>query len=168
MFTDAGAVLEEVRQQLVQSLIDYERAEVTTTYVHVGEPAWDDICGQLTVGYERTYRSLSFPVEAPEREGCWGGQLVLAVWAVLVRCVPGMGDDDDAPTGEELDDSARALLVDQSILWNACADLAPANGDEWEVAGLTATTNGPQGQGVAIVHRWLLGLDQDTWCPAEP
>lgn len=149
------------------ALTHYQRDAITTEYVVMGEVPFDDCCGTLVVGFDRIYRSTDFPVEAPLREACWGGQIVVSVVVLLVRCVPVANDSGTPPSSSAADTAFRSLYDDAAIVWNACAEFNAVDPLRYDRAALAQTFIGQQGGCVASRTTFLLGLD-DAWCPVEP
>lgn len=159
-------VLEEVRRQIVAVLPTSGARKISTSYVANGQVAWDDVCGSLIVGHEAIYRTTDFPLRQEADETCWGGTLALRVVVFLLRCVPVLGADGRAPTAAALDAAHRAILGDVTAVWMACQDLAsPVSGEEWQTAGLASSAIGAEGGGAGEQFSFLLGLDQELWCP---
>lgn len=160
MSPDLDDVLERIRVQVADGL-----ADITTSYVHTGLLAWDDVCGTLAVGHERVYRSHDFPTETTVHDKSWRGEIVVAGTIGLVRCVPTLSERGEPPTAAALGAASAAILADAARAWESIAGLAGPEGNVWRVAGLSQQVVGPEGGAVMLVWRFLLGIDQDSWCP---
>lgn len=142
-------------------LLNANRDEVQRAYVAAGQVAWDDCCGMLVVAPERIFRSVEFPIEAQDRELCYGGSLVAQFVILLVRCVPTVDEMGRAPTSERLDAAYQSLLEDAAVVWNSvvCCDLP----SEWERAAVSQTFLGADGGCVGVETRVMIGFDQEKW-----
>lgn len=137
--------------------------DLSRSYVSVGLVAWDD-CNQLTVGPERIYRSISFPLEANDREWCdFGGLIAIPLLISLTRCAPTQDDAGNPPTEDELQKPHASILHDAAVLWNVAVGELPD--DEWERAAVSQSFAGNSGGIIAIETRLTVGIDQALWCP---
>lgn len=136
-------------------------ADPVQAYVGVAEVAWDDCCGQLVIAPERVFRSVDFPAENTGEEFCYGGELVVNLVALLVRCVPTVDDRGRAPSAKALDDAHKAFLRDAATVWRAvtCCDMP----EDWERSSVAQTFVGAQGGCVAVETRWTVGVNQQVW-----
>lgn len=168
-YTVAAAVLAHVKDALVAC----ESPPITTEYVAVGEAVWDDCCGQLVVGVERSFRTVApFPTEAGPDGLCAGTPIAVEIVVVLVRCAPTLSDSGKAPSAAKLDASSQSIYRDAAIVWNALASAELLGDDgfgdtEWERSGLQQTFDG-EGGCVGIETRVTLGIPSHLWCTNCP
>lgn len=165
--TTPFSVCEAYLHHVGQALADREREPIGRMYVATGPVVvWDDCCpGQLTVGHDRIYRSLTFPLEATGGSGveaCFTGDIVLPVVITLLRCVPVLDAQGRPPTSEKLAAAHQRVMDDAAVVWNALATGAPVDG--WETSSLAQTP--VTGEGGCVGNEWRLfvGVDQGTWC----
>lgn len=163
MYSSPGEVCDLFRVALLGAL-DPVLADrpITTTYVGLGAVAWDDCCGQLTVGYERQFRYAEFPQDLVGPEYCNAGWVGLDIVATLVRCVPTPDDLGRAPTQDALQAAHSAVMDDAALVWAALTGDLPDS--EWERTNVVQTFVGGEGGCIAIETRFTLGTEQTEWC----
>lgn len=151
---------EALRLSLLGSLATSKH--ISTSYVGLGQVAWDDGCGTLVVTPVRQFRYVSFPSELTGAEFCDGGLLGLEVLVTLLRCVPEPDNMGRPPTAKQLADAHQGILSDAAKIWVAlaCDDLPD---EEWERAQLRQSFNGGLGAVIAVETRFLLGLGCSCW-----
>lgn len=143
------------------ALANCGRPELSRAYVGAGQIAWDDCCGMLVVAPERVYRSRSFPAETGEEELCYGGDVVVDLVAVLVRCVPTVDDRGRAPSAAAIDAAYQTLLEDAAVVWGAI--IGAVLPEEWLRANVSQTFVGAEGGCIAAETRFTIGLPQRAW-----
>lgn len=89
-------------------------------FVSIGPPVWDQCCdgGQLAVWLERVYVAANFPASNNTAITCsapLAGEYVLQ----LIRCVPTMDEQGNAPSAEALSDSAQDIYSDLYVAYKA-------------------------------------------------
>lgn len=110
-----------------------------------GQPVWDQCCdGQLTVFVERVYVADNFPQTESGSILCsapLAGDFVLQ----LIRCVPTVDDNGNAPSCDELSESARKLLQELYISERALICCLAAYKKKRRFTVRDARPVGPQG-----------------------
>lgn len=112
----------------------------------VGQPVWDQCCdgGQLTAFIERVYVQNNFPGSQGQAITCMAplaGEFTIQ----LIRCVPTMTDDGEAPSCEALSDSSRLIYEDMYIATRAVICCLAAYRKSREFTMRDIRTVGPQG-----------------------
>jgi hypothetical protein len=130
-------------------------------YVSAGPPAWD--CEQVAVYTRAVYPSTGMivPDAPPSFQASAGWAMRSALVAVeVVRAVPVLDDSGNAPTVEELSDSARRLYGDGQLTINALitAIRSGALPDVDDVAFNDWTIVGPDGGFAGSVLAVTVGL----------
>jgi hypothetical protein len=104
---------------VAETLRQAVHAELTVTPqrsgVVPGQIAWDEChCGLLAVSVGTIYLTETFPDPLARRVGnaCDAPWEAAEIIIQVVRCVPGPGEQMDAPTVAELDASAQEILLD--------------------------------------------------------
>lgn len=134
------------------------------SFVSAGTVAWDNTCGQLTVGLAgRAFRSIEFPNEYRGQERCFSGYLVVPLAIVWTRCVPASDARGNAPSAEALAAAHEKVYADAAVVWNVVASGALPD-DEWERANVTQELVGPLGGVVAVDTRVTIGVGHEVWC----
>ena len=159
--TSAHAIANDVLCCVELALANANCEPLQTSYVAAGQVSWDDCCGMLVVAPERVFRSIEFPTEATDRELCFGGDLVVSLVVLLVRCVPVVDDRGRAPSSQALNDSYKALLKDAAVVWDAvsCCDGL----EKYERAAIGQTFVGATGGCVGVETRLMLGIEDQVW-----
>lgn len=129
------------------------------SYVAAGLVAADDCCGLLVAIPERVFRAAHFPVEGPDVNGCYDGQLAMHLMVLNMRCIPSLDDDGNPPTTTEMDDAYHELLLDAAIVWNTLANDLPY-GSLFQ----NQVFIGAEGGCVGAETRITLDLDVEKWC----
>lgn len=89
------------------------------TFVTVGQPVWDECCdGQLALVLNRLYVQSTFPGTDNQAITC-SAPLVGEFTLQLIRCVPTMTEQGDAPTAQALSDSAANIYADMYIAYRS-------------------------------------------------
>lgn len=146
------------------ALANCGREPVNRAHVAAGSIAWDDCCGMLVVAPERIYRSRAFPAETGDEELCYGGDLVVDLMALLVRCVPVVDDRGRAPSGAALDAAYAELLDDAAVVWGAIVGATLP--EEWLRANVSQTFVGAEGGCIGVETRFTIGVPQRAWSMA--
>ena len=157
------SVSEWFRALVLAALVNSGREAVTTSYSGVGQVAWDDCCGQLTVTPELVFRSDVFPGEMMSDENCDIYDVGVNLLVSLVRCVPVPDDLGRPPTAAALQSAHAAILTDAMVVWAAIHEPFPAE-YEWERGIVRQTIAGGLGGCVAIETRLTLGVSSIMWC----
>ena len=158
------AGVEVVCEALLGSLlgvVDTVERPVTTSYVSVGAVAVDDCCGQLTVGPERMFRYLSFPLEVADAEEEYPGDVGAVLLVSFARCVPAPDDMGNPPSAEVLGSSHGEVLAEAALLWDAVDAFGWPDG--YEATGLSQTFAGAEGGCVVVETRVTVGAGCPTW-----
>lgn len=149
--------------------------------VVAGVPAWEDCqdpCsgeagGQLTVHLERMYPSSRFPEEDRQVRGTPGCPQVATTAAEFVvtvlRCAPMGTADGCPPTCEELEETARTVHVDASVVYSAllcCLPHTAGRRGRRFILGQSRTV-GPEGGCVGVEQRVTVALPGCGRCPGE-
>lgn len=89
-------------------------------FVTVGQPVWDQCCegGQLAVFMERVYVAGNFPAANNTAILCTA-PLIGEYTLQMIRCVPTMTEQGNAPTPEELSASAQDIYTDLYITFRS-------------------------------------------------
>ena len=153
--------------RVLDCMEERNRPALDLAYVGAHLPPWDQVCGQLVVWPERTYRSSTFPVEDTTAENPPRGldQTIVTVVAIdVVRCVPMAAEAATGPGGvAALAEAHRALLDDGAAIWNAV--VAPLDPNlEWERGLVRQTPTPPAGGGASIETRVAIGVEAHMWC----
>ena len=131
-----------------------------------GTVAWDDCCGQLNVAPERIYRTARWPIEGPDENNCYEGEIAVDLVVLLVRCVPTLDDRGNPPTPAALSNAYGLILDDGAIVWN---ELAHGDWpDDWKWTNEAQTFVGAEGGCIAVETRITVGIDQELWCTGCP
>lgn len=157
-FADPYELCAHVRDEIIAALVACGRP-VSTDYVAAGVIAWDDCCGTLTVAPERVYQSAIFPNEGPDPTGCYTGSLAVTLLISLVRCVPVVDDQGNAPTEDAIEAGFHAVMRDAATVWNAVYGL------DLQMALLVQTYTGAEGGCISSETRVTVGLDCELWAP---
>jgi hypothetical protein len=156
--------------ELCQGVLDAMSAALTeagsppaSEVLVVGQVAFDLPCGQLSVGIERTYRSVQFPLESSTDDVAeWGGQIAVVVLVTLTGCMPGPTASGDPPSPAAVSEASSRIYCDAATIWQVAT--SPMLDEEWERALVSQTyVNG--GDAVGVETRFTLGLAIEQWCP---
>lgn len=135
---------------------------VARSYVAAGQMTWDDCCGTLGVLPERIFRSVQFPLEQTTWQGqCDASIITVDLVIFLVRCVPTLSTQGEAPSVDALDPAYHAFLEDAAAMWDVA--VGPMPNTEWLTAGGSQVFTGDQGGCVAVETRFTIGVDTDVW-----
>jgi hypothetical protein len=156
-------VCEFVRAGIEADLIECGRQPVTTTYPGVGIVPWDDCCGQLVVGPERIFRTVSFPTEVATDEQCYGGDIAVSLLVTLVRCIPVPSSKGRVPTAAAIAAAHKNLLDDAAVVWKSVTAPYPVE-YEWERALVDQQFVGASGGCIAVETRLTVGVSAEQWC----
>jgi hypothetical protein len=155
-------VCEAIRLHVLDALIDADAQPVTTTFTAIGEVAWDDPCGQLTVAPIRIYRSTAFPQEETDLERCDTGDVCVVLSVLLLRCEPSLSDSGAAPSSAAMSAADRSILADAATVWNAVTSpFDPAL--EWERAAVSQSFGSGTGGAITVETFATIGIPYGQW-----
>jgi hypothetical protein len=117
---------------------------------------WDDCCGTLGVLPERVYRSENFPLEASYRPGCDASITVVSLVVFLLRCVPTVSAQGEAPSVDVLDPAYHAFLDEADAMMDVAVGPMP---DGWLSTGAAQIFTGDEGGCVAVQTSFTVGVD---------
>jgi len=153
-------VADTVLQAVGDALNECDRDEVDRVFVSVGDPPWDDVCGQLAVWVERVYPSSTFPAEDGDLVRCEPPWIAVTLVVTLVRCLPVSGANGRPPAADVVNTAVQSFYGDAAVIWNRVA----AGFGDWEFAAMGQTYLPPNGGGMAVETRVTVGVDSGSWC----
>jgi len=98
------------------------------SYVSLAAPAFDNCCGscgqdeipgQLTVYIADTFPSDAFPSTSVAIDPCKAAVHVISLVTTVVRCVPSVDDNGNAPDPEAIEAAARIAAIDMYAVTKA-------------------------------------------------
>lgn len=162
---NAGTAGERIRGYVAARLAAAGH-QVGMSYVGAGLIAWDDCCGMLVVVPERVYQTAVFPAEGPDVNGCYDGEVALALVVLWLACMPTIDDRGNVPTEADMRLAYATFLDGAGVVWNALA--APPAAWGWLSTGLNQTFIGTEGGCIGVESRLTVGIDAEQWCVDYP
>lgn len=156
---------------------EFIRSELTSTeggvpnrFAHIvpGQIAWDDCdCGMFAQSITSVASSQTFPTPASDVpvNGCGHPLAVVSVTVTLVRCIPGLDNNGNSPSVQQMIASARVMEEDRRALRCALGAYLKGLFDTYKIHGYTigaATTVGPEGQCGGIEMSYSFGVNNDA------
>lgn len=133
---------------------------ISSTFVGAGLIAWDDCCGMLVVVPERIFRSAVWPIEGPDPQGCYEGQVAIQLTVLWLACMPTVDDRGRPPAVAAMSKAYNEFLAAAAVIWNSLAALP----FDWEATGLNQTFLGTEGGCIGVESRLTVGVDEELWC----
>jgi len=136
---------------------------ITTSYVGIGIPAWDDCCGQLVVTPSRLFRSSQFPLEDTTPDPCDNATIAVEITVTLVRCIPTLDASGRPPKPADLALAHKRILDDSALVWASINAPLPDE-YEWSRANVRQSPLTPSGGCVSVETTVTIGVEQSHWC----
>lgn len=145
----------------------------TPAWDECADPCGDDVGGQLTVHFARTYPSTRFPQEDLEvrgQPGCKPPPTTAAELVVtLLRCAPTPTEHGCPPSCEELSAAAKVVHIDAMTIPSALECCLPhtagRRGRRFVMGQQRAI--GPEGGCVGVEQRVIVALPGCAGCPPD-
>ncbi len=154
---------------IADALAATDAGAVDRACVVPGDVAWDECeCGLLAVSPRRFFVSDEFPEGALGRglvrtSPCNQPWLVAEVFISIIRCVPQPGDNQLAPTCEQLAAAGRVLLVDAYVTLDTTISILCELREDDRIIDYVLgeqLSRGPEGACVGTELGVFIGLDR--------
>lgn len=166
-YTVVTGIGEYVSNELVNSIGGKPERIVLAT---PGSIAWDSCdCGQFIQTINSVVGSRAFPTPATDQpiENCGHPLVVVSVTTSLVRCIPGIDQNGNAPRPDVLLDAALILESDRLVLRRALECVLHDLAMSYRITNYTlgvAQSVGPEGQCGGVEVGYSFGVNNNTGC----